>query len=215
MTLALRHLPEQVSAAAGGVFFFARGAVAGAHHSAFIVAALAHAYAAQSGLGQAAVIGEKLEIRFRFPRSIVRAEAEVFVQLVRIDQLAGIHLPFRIPGRFEVAESLDEFGAEHFRQQLAAGLAVAVLAGNGAAVADHEIGRFLHKLAELGDAIFRLQIEIDAGMDTAVAEVAVERALVAVGGEHLAQIAKIAAEFFGRDGGVFPAFPTHGFAGHV
>jgi hypothetical protein len=50
-TLALRHLPEQMGAAAGGVLFFSGGAVAGAHHSAFVVPALAYAYAAQSSLG--------------------------------------------------------------------------------------------------------------------------------------------------------------------
>ncbi len=143
------------------------------------------------------------------------AEAEVFVELVGLDQLAGIHLPFRIPGRLEVAEGLHQFGAEHFRKQLAAGLTVAVLAGDGAAVADHEVGGLFHKLAEVGDARFRLQIEIDASVHAGVAEVAVERAFVAVRGHHLAQIAEIAAKFFGGDGGVFPAFPAHGFAGHV
>jgi hypothetical protein len=42
----LRHLPEQVSAAAGGVFFVAGGAIAGAHDSAFVAAALSDADAA-------------------------------------------------------------------------------------------------------------------------------------------------------------------------
>src|ERR1700689_1645598 len=98
------------------------------------------------------MIGEEFEIGFRFPWSIVRAEAEVFIELVRVDQLAGVHLPFGIPDRLEVAEGLDEFGTKHSWQQLAAGLAVPVLAGDGAAVADYEIGSFLYELAELGDA---------------------------------------------------------------
>src|SRR5580692_4944157 len=89
----LRHLPKQVSTAAGGVFLFAGGAVAGAHHPAFIVAALAYTYAAQSCLGEAAVVGGELEIGFRFPGSVRGAEAEIFVELVGLDQLAGIHFP--------------------------------------------------------------------------------------------------------------------------
>ena len=62
---------------------------------------------------------------------------------------------------------------------------------------------------------FRLQVEVDAGVDAAVAEVAVERAFVTVGGHHLAQITEVAAKFFGGDCGVFPTFPGHGFSGHV
>src|ERR1700692_3913482 len=58
---ALRHLPEQVGAAAGGVFFVARDAVAWAHHAAVFAAAFADADAAQSSCRQAAVIVRELE----------------------------------------------------------------------------------------------------------------------------------------------------------
>jgi hypothetical protein len=46
------------------VFFFVRGAVAGAHHAAFFAAAFADAYAAQSGGCEAAVVAsrEALEV---------------------------------------------------------------------------------------------------------------------------------------------------------
>ncbi len=192
-----------------------RGAVAGAHQATLFAAALAHAHAAQSGLGEAAMVGDEWEIGFRFPRRVGRAEAEVFVELVGLDQLAGIHLPFGIPGRLELAEGLEEFRAEHFLKQFAAALTVTVFAGEGATVADHEIGSLFHKLAELGDALFRLQVEIDAVVDATVAEVAVERAFVGESRHHLAQIAEVAAEFFGRNGGVFPAFPIGRFAGHM
>ena len=64
----LRHLPEQVSAAAGGVFLFVRGAVAGAHHAAFVAAAFADADAAQSGVRQAAVIVRETGSASRAPR---------------------------------------------------------------------------------------------------------------------------------------------------
>ena len=59
--VALRHLPEQVGAAAGGVLFFAGHAKAGTHDAAFIVAAFPDSDAAQSGAGQAAVVIGKLK----------------------------------------------------------------------------------------------------------------------------------------------------------
>ncbi len=52
-------------------------------------------------------------------------------------------------------------------------------------------------------------------MHAGVAEVSVERAFVVEVGHHLAQVAKISAEFFGSDGGIFPAFPVQRLAGNV
>ena len=216
----LRHFPEQVSAAASGVLFFAGDAIAGAHHAAFFAAALSHSNAAQGGEGQAAMIGGKLKASLGFPRSVIRAETKVLVEFVgrllrQTNDFAGIHFAVGVPCRLEFAECLHEFRAKHFRQQFGAGLAVAVFAGERAAIADDEIGGLLDELAELGDAFFRLQVEVEARVHAAIAEVAVERAFVAELGHHLAQVAEIAAEFFGRDRGVFPSFPVQRLAGHV
>ena len=51
--------------------------------------------------------------------------------------------------RLELAEGADQLGAEHLRQQLAARLAVAVLAGERAAVAHDEVRGLVEKRAEL------------------------------------------------------------------
>src|SRR5579862_135573 len=93
---ALRHVPEQVSAAAGGVLLFASDAIAGAHYAALFASALAYAHAAQGGEGQATVVGGKLEASHGFPGRVIRAEAKIFVELVerllgQTNQLAGIH----------------------------------------------------------------------------------------------------------------------------
>ena len=133
----LRHLPEQVSAAAGGVFFIVGGAPTGTHHAAFFAAALANTDAAQRSVREAAMILRELEMGLRLPRCVVRAQAEIFVELVGTDQLAGVHLPVGIPGGFKFAEGLDQFWAEHFRKEFSAGLSVAVFAGEGSAVADY------------------------------------------------------------------------------
>src|SRR5580704_15181919 len=141
------------------------------------------------------MVGGEPKIGFRFPRSIGRAKAEILVEPIGFNQLAGIHLPFWIPRRFELPESLDQFRAEHFRQQLCARLTVAMFARDGAAIAHYQIGSFLHKFAKLSDTFFRLQIEVNASVDATVPEVCVERALIAISSKHAAQIANISAEF--------------------
>src|SRR5580704_762154 len=82
--LTLRHLPEQVSAAAGGVFFVVRGAPTGTHHAAVLAmafaAAFADAHAAQRGGREAAVIVGELEAGRGLPGSVVGAEAEIGVE---------------------------------------------------------------------------------------------------------------------------------------
>ena len=112
-------------------------------------------------------------------------------------------------------ERLHQFRAKHFRQKFGAGLAVAMFAGERAAVADDEIRGLLRELAVLGDAIFRLQVEVEARVHAAVAEVAVEGTLVTEVTHYLSQVAEIAAQFVGRDRSVFPSFPVKRFAGYM
>ena len=157
----------------------------------------------------------KLEVRLRLPGIVVRPQAQIFVELVRVDHFAGIHLPVGIPGGLEFAERLHQLGAEHFGEEFGAGLSVAVFAGERTAVADDQVGGFFDELAEFRDALFRVQIEVYARVHAGVSEVAVERAFVAEVGHHLAQFAQIAAQLFRSDGGVFPSFPVERFAGNV
>ena len=53
----------------------------------------------------------------------------------------------------------------------------------------------------------RLEVEVVARVDAALAEVAVEIADVVVLVEQLAEVAQVAAELLRRDGGVLPPFP--------
>src|ERR1700733_1325692 len=79
----LCHLPEQMSAAAGRVFFFVGGAPTGTHHAAFFAAAFANANATKSRMRKTAVIGRELEVRLGLPVRVIRTEAQIFVELVR------------------------------------------------------------------------------------------------------------------------------------
>ena len=76
---------------------------------------------------------------------VVGAKAQVLIDAVRINNLAGIHLPVRVPDGLEFAEGFDQFLPEHFVEELSFGLAVAMFAAEAAAVLDAEIGGFLHE----------------------------------------------------------------------
>jgi len=216
----LSHLPEQVGAAAGGVFFVVCRAVAGTHHATFFAAAFADAHAAQCGVRQAALIGGKLEAGLRLPGSIVGAEAEIFVELVerlsrQTNDLAGIHFQSGSQADLNLRKACISSGPNILGEEFGAGLSVAVFAGEGAAVADDEDGGLFDELAEFGDAFFDSKSKFRRVCTQAWPKVAVERAFVAERGHHFSEIAEIAAEFFGGDGGVLPAFPVQRLTGHV
>src|SRR5205823_5351812 len=66
----------------------------------------------------------------------------------------------------------------------------------------------LQKRAELFNAVRCFQIEIDASMDAALAEVTVKGTDVAVFVVKSLQIAQIDADTSGRHGRIFPALPV-------
>src|SRR5690242_10590420 len=82
-----------------------------------------------------------------------------------------------------------------------------MLARGAAAIADDQVCRLLDEGAEACDALAGLQIEVDARMQTSLAEVAVECAGVVVAVDESAQIAQIARELLRWRGGVLPAGP--------
>ncbi len=99
------------------------------------------------------------------------------------------------------------FVAEHFRQQLGAGLAIAVFAGKRAAVAHHQVRGLFHEVAICAHAFRSLQVEGDAAVDAAIAEVAENRPAVMVFAQQLVEIAEVISEDFRRHRGIFPGRP--------
>ena len=67
-----------------------------------------------------------MEMRLDISGTIVSTYAQILSDIIRIDDLAGIHLPIGIPDRFELAESLDQFRPKHLWQQPGARLSIAV-----------------------------------------------------------------------------------------
>ena len=134
---AVRHLLQHARAAAGRVLLVPRRQVGRAHEAAgrgAVRAALADADAAVQRGGQ--VARRRARTRTRAvgqQRAGVRA-AQVGVERARPDQHAGVEQVARVEQVLERAEQVDRLRGVHDRQQLRAGAAVAVLAGQRPAV---------------------------------------------------------------------------------
>ena len=71
-----------------------------------------------------------------------------------------------------------------------------------------QLGGLVHKRLELFDPLRSVQVEADPAVDAALAEMPVERGLIAIFVEQLTQLGQVGADLVGRHGGVFPARPT-------
>src|SRR2546423_5674241 len=212
--LAVLHLPKQPRAPARRVLFLARDHVARTHHAALRVPAVADADAAKRRVLEAAVVLLIREVGLQLRRRVVGAETEVVRDPVRVDDLAGIHLPAGIPDRLDLAERLDQLGPEHLRQQLCARLAVAVLARQRAAELQHDVRCFIEEGAVLPEARLAREIEVPTCVDTALAVVPVERAVVLVLLGELPQPAQVFTQPLRWDRGVLPALVRVRLAGN-
>ena len=214
--VALQHLEQQASPPARRVLLVARHHVARAHRAALGPPALAHADAPEARSAGEAVLRVGIpEEGDRLGRGEVGAEAQVRVERVGFDDAPRVHPVVRIPDRLERSEGPDDPLAVHPREELGAGLAVAVLARERSAVRGDEVGRVFHEAAEGRDALRAPQVEVDAGVHAGLTEVAVERSVEAVAVVETAQVAQVVADALGRNGGVLPPGPRVDAAGLV
>src|SRR6185437_14004509 len=72
---------------------------------------------------------------------------------------------------------------------------------------DHQIGSLADEGAIVANAFHCAEIEIDAGMDAALPKVSIERAVIAMLLEKLAQISQIISDFVRRTAGASPPSP--------
>ena len=77
-----------------------------------------HANAAQRGVREAAFVVWIFEMSFRFPRVVVGAKPQVFINAIRINYFSRIHLPIGVPDGFEFTECLDQFLSEHLVREI-------------------------------------------------------------------------------------------------
>ena len=201
------ELEQQPGPAAGGVLLVPGGPEAGAHHAAGRGQAGADPDAAAGGRLQAAVVVGQGQLGPASGARAVHEHPQISVELAGPHDRAGIHPVLRVPDGLELGEGVDQLRRVHPRQQLGPGLAVPVLTGQRAATRRDQVGRFLDEAAEVGDAWFGDQVEVDPDVHAAVAEVAVVGPAPAMVVHQLAELPQVGAELLGRDRGVLPAGP--------
>src|SRR5439155_14523502 len=104
----VEHLPKSASASAGRVLLLACDHEARAHDAAVGTAAIADPDAARRRVRERAVILREGEMRLDLRRLVVGTEAQVRRDRVRVDNLAGVQLPVRVPDRLELAEAFNQ-----------------------------------------------------------------------------------------------------------
>ena len=120
-----------------------RNHVARTHRAAILPSTLADPNTTLQRPRKAEVVVRKAEVGFRLGRMVIGPIAEILVDAVWPHDFARIHFPVWVPDIFEFLKSTDQLLPEHARQQFGAGLPVAMLARQRAAVADDEVSRFL------------------------------------------------------------------------
>src|SRR5579864_6827649 len=173
-----------------------------------------HAYTAQCGMGKATFVVWIFEMRFWLPWVVVRSKSQVFINAIRINDFSRIHLPIGVPDGFELTECLDQFCSEHLAEKFSTRLPVTVLSAQATAILDAQIRGLIHEGTPFPDAWFAHQVKAYAAMDATLPKMSVKCRVVVVFVVEGAQVAKITAQLFRRDGRIFPSFPGIRLAGN-
>jgi hypothetical protein len=130
---------------------------------------------------------------------------KILIGLEEVDNLARVHSPVRVPDLLELRERSEEFGSVHLLQLRTPSLAVAVLTRERTTVGDDQIGHLVKEAAPLVDAVDGVEREVDTAVDAPLAEVSVQRRVVAEPVEQVPKVAAIGTNLVGRYGGILPA----------
>src|SRR5207249_11484212 len=99
-----QHLEKEPGASASTVHFFPRDHVAGAHRPGVFAPAFSDPHASFGRLSEAEGIARKFKMSRWIIRPVIRAVAQIFIETIWLDHLPRIHLPVRVPDRFEITE---------------------------------------------------------------------------------------------------------------
>src|SRR5439155_10831169 len=125
-------------------------------------------------------------------RMIFRPITEVVGHGRRIDHLAGIEEVMRIEGILDLAEGFIDRVAEHFPIPFTAGQTIAMLAAQGAAKLQQQVGDVRSDLSHAVNIKPILEIEKRSDMNATDAGMAIKSA---IGAMSFQQIAKTSNEF--------------------
>ncbi len=185
------RLDQGVRPAAGGVLLAAGGHVRRAHHADVVLAAQPDVHAAVGGAAHARAARRPTTVRSSIVVQRPGGRQRRFPQVVGhrrgVDDLAGVHPVVRVEDRLDAAHRLVELVAEQVPVELAAGQAVAVLGGVGAAELGDQVADLLGNGAHLRDLLRTGEVDERAHVQAAHRRVAVEPGAHAVPLEHLGE----------------------------
>ena len=194
--------PQCVRAPARRVFLLPRRHIRRAHRPFERLAAGAEAAAHLDGASHAAVFAV-VEERRRIRCDVAGAVAQVRRHRWCVDDLAGVEEAVRIERPLHRAERLVQHRAEHLLGERAADETVAVLAGEGAAELEHEIGHRVRDRLEHLHAVSGLQVHDRSHMQTADRGVRVDAGHGVVLAHDPEKALDVIAQLLGRHRGVF------------
>ena len=194
--------PEDVCPPAGRVRFFLRGHVGRTHGAAGGLPADAQSAAHLDGAAHTTVVGE-VEARHRDLGLVPRAEPQAGRHRRRVDDLTGVEDAVRVERAFDGSERLVELRPEHFFHERAAHEAVAVLAGQRAAVLEHEVGDFAGNGLEGLHACLGLHVDDGPDVQAAHRRVGVDAGLDLVPPDDPEKPLDVVAQPVGRDRRIF------------
>ena len=146
---------------------------------------------------------QALSVALQPPGSVLPPQVGVHGE--RVDEDPWIEQTSRVEHVLDPTEQLDGVGGVHQRQQLGPRPTIAVLAGERSSVRGREARRVDDEAAVGGVPSVLVEGEVDAGVDTPVAEVAVGHSVHVVLLHQGLEVAKVGTQMGRRDGRVLPA----------
>src|SRR5436190_15596190 len=188
--------------AAGAVLFLEGDHVAGTHRTPVTLAASSQSDASQCSFREGAIIVRKFEMRLWLEGLVVGPQTQVLGGKVGVNNFVRIQFIVGIPNRFEFTESHHQLGSEHFGQQCATRLAVAMLTGKRSSVANYQVSGPLDELTIFTNANLALQIKTYAHVYATMPKMSVERASILVFSHQLPNVASGCSQIFPGHGRV-------------
>ena len=205
--------PQGVGPPPGRVGLVAGGHVGRAHRAVQGLAARADA-AAHLDRAPQAPERRVVEVALRLRGAVLGAVAQVGGEGRRVDDLAGVEQPRRVERALDGAERLVELGAEHPRHERGAHQPVAVLAREGAAVLEHQLGDVVGDGLELAHPRLGLHVDDGAHVQAAHRGVGVDAGGAAVALHDVEEPGDVVAQARRGDRGVLDEGDALGVALH-
>ena len=152
------------------------------------------------GMREAALVVDEVKMCRGFLRREVRTQAKIRRYRVWVDDLAGVHLPFRVPDVLNSRKASQISAPYIFGRNSALDCPSPCSPDSDPPILDDERGRVVHEGAVIRDAFGGQQVESDPRMNAALAEMPVKSAFIAMFVVKLAQLAQIRTDFVRRNG---------------